>query len=127
MDIPPAASSRSASPRITIEDASVWVLRGGLALSMLVMLIGIVFSFLHGTATVQRMSSEAFEYRPSNIWQGIRRGHGKSIIEAGIYLLVLTPVLRVATSMILFAFSGRDWVYVLITALVLALTLAGLL
>ena len=34
---------------------------------------------------------------------------GKAIIEVGIYLLVLTPILRVAASMVLFLFEERDW------------------
>jgi uncharacterized membrane protein len=112
---------------IAIEDASAWVLRMGIVLSALTMLTGIIFSFVHGTVTVQRMKSDAFEYRPAVIWQGICHGSGKSIIEAGIYFLLFTPIMRVLTSMVLFAFGQRDWVYALITLVVLILTLAGLL
>ena len=112
---------------IAIEDASAWVLRIGVILSALVMLTGILFSFAHGTVSVQRMKSDAFEYRPAVIWQGICHGSGKSIIEAGIYILLFTPIMRVLTSMVLFAFGQRDWVYALITMVVLILTLAGLL
>ena len=112
---------------IPIEDASAWVLRVGLACSIVVMLTGLVFSFVHGTTSVQRMQSDRFDYHPNDIWQGIRGGHGKSIIEAGIYLLLSTPILRVAVSAILFAFEEHDWFYTAVTATVLVLVLAGLL
>jgi uncharacterized membrane protein len=118
---------KTSPPKLTIQDASAWVLRGGLALSIGVMLIGIAFSFAHGTISVQRMADDPFDYRPRMIWDGICAGRGKSIIEAGIYLLVLTPVMRVVTSMILFAAVERDRLYSIITFVVLILTLAGLL
>jgi uncharacterized membrane protein len=112
---------------LSIENASAWVLRVGVAGSVLVMLTGLAFSFVHGTTSVQRMQSDGFDYRFTEICRGIATGRGKSIIEAGIYLLVLTPVMRVFTSMILFVLIERDWVYSLITFVVLLLTLAGLL
>jgi uncharacterized membrane protein len=112
---------------IPIEDASAWVLRVGLACSIVVMLTGLGFSFVHGTTSVQRMQSARFDYQPALIWDGIRHGHGKSIIEAGIYLLLSTPIFRVAVSAVLFAVEEHDWFYAIVTAIVLVLTLAGLL
>ncbi len=61
------------------------------------------------------------------IWDGIRHGQGKRIIEAGVYLLLFTPIMRVFASSILFAFQERDRLYTAITLVVLLLTLAGLL
>jgi uncharacterized membrane protein len=72
------------------------------------------------------MQSDGFEYRLGKIFHGITSGSGKSIVEAGIYLLVLTPITRVFTSMALFAVVQRDWVYFFITFVVLLLTIAGL-
>lgn len=115
-----------AKNHIAVEDASAWVLRAGVVLSGLTMLTGIFFSFFHGSVSVQRMQSDSFDYHPGVIWHGICGGSGKSIIEAGIYLLVFTPIMRVFTSTVLFAFQ-RDWVYAVITLVVLMLTLAGLL
>jgi len=112
---------------LPIEDASAWILRTGVICSAAVMLMGILFSFVHGRTSLDRMQSDPFEYRPGVIWQGIVHGRGKSIIEAGIYLLLLTPILRVATSVVLFALEERDWLYTIITLTVLLLTLAGLL
>ena len=111
----------------TISDVSAWVLRLGVILSSLVMLAGIILSFTHGTVSIKRITSDGFDYYPSAIWYLIRHGHGKGIIEAGIYLLVFTPIMRVAASTLLFAFQERDRLYTFITLIVLILTLAGLL
>ena len=119
-------NSQSPSGKLSSETASAWVLRIGVASSVIVMLIGIGFSFAHGMISVQRMQSDGFEYRLNKICHGIASGSGKSIVEAGIYLLVLTPIMRVFTSMVLFAVVQRDWVYFIITFVVLLLTLAGL-
>jgi uncharacterized membrane protein len=116
---PPVGSS--------INDASAWILRAGVIASGVVMLAGILVSFVHGTVSLNRIQHATFNYDPRAIFSGIAAGRGQSIIEAGIYLLVLTPVMRVFTSMILFAFVEKDRVYALITLIVLVLTLTGLL
>jgi uncharacterized membrane protein len=123
---PSSTNEQTPHRGVSIEDASAWVLRGGLVCCIVVMLVGIIFSFVHGHASLNRMQNDGFDYRPAVIWQGICQGHGKSIIEAGIYLLLLTPIMRVAVSFVLFAVEEHDWVYAFITLIVLMLTLAGL-
>jgi uncharacterized membrane protein len=125
--MPMDQNSSSPKLRLPIEDASSWILRCGLVVSLTVMLVGILFSFVHGTVSLKRMTTDPFDYHPSHIIEGIRQGHGKSIIEAGIYLLLLTPIMRVAVSVVLFAFEEHDWFYTAVTAAVLMLVLAGLL
>ena len=114
-----------------IADVSSWILRGGVILSAAVMLIGIAISFIHGTVSLDRMRgqtpNDGFEYQPSVIVHGIANLHGKYIIEAGIYILLFTPIARVAASMLIFAFVDKDRLYAVITFIVLALTLGGLL
>jgi len=112
--------------RLTISNVSAWILRVGVVASSLVMLIGVLFTFAHGTMSIQRMKTDGFDYRPAVIVTGILHGQGKRIIEAGIYLLLLTPIMRVAASCILFATHDRDHLYTLITLVVLILTLTGL-
>lgn len=122
-----STNSKSPPGKLSIETASAWVLRIGVASSVIVMLIGIGFSFAHGTISVQRMESDGFDYHLGNIFHGIAAGSGKSIVETGIYLLLLTPIMRVFISMALFAVVQRDWVYFFITLVVLLLTITGLL
>jgi uncharacterized membrane protein len=118
--------SQNPAHRQTISDVSAWVLRAGVIASSGVMLVGILFTFAHGTISIDRIKHDGFDYRPSDILAGIAHGRGKSIVEAGIYLLLFTPILRVAASTLLFAFQERDKLYAIITLIVLILTLAGL-
>lgn len=110
-----------------INTASAWILRIGVLVSSVVMLIGLAVTYFHGTLSLTRIDDEKFNPNPMTILHGIAAGHGKSIIEAGVYLLVLTPIMRVLMSVILFATAQRDWLYTVITFCVLAMTLAGLL
>ncbi len=55
--------------------------------------------------------------------RGVLAGHAFALIAAGLLLLIATPVVRVALSVVFFA-AQRDWRYVAITLFVLAV-LAG--
>ena len=123
VDNPAAKPDRDSS----VESASAWVLRIGVCASVAVMLIGLVFSFIHGPPSLERMMHDPFEYRPSAIYHGISNLRGKAIIELGIYILVFTPITRVFMSFLLFAFDEHDRLYAIITLIVLLLTLVGLL
>ncbi len=114
-------------PKLAIQDASAWILRGGVVASVLFMLVGTVITFSEDRISIQRMRSDPFVANPVQIIHDFHDHPGRSTIEIGICLLVLTPVARVAMSIILFALEDRDWIYTLITATVLLLTLAGLL
>ncbi|NNM88503.1 MAG: DUF1634 domain-containing protein [Phycisphaerae bacterium] len=110
-----------------IQDVSGWVLRIGVAVSVAVMILGLTLSFVRHPPTVKAMESTHFKAGLAVIWHGVIHGHGVEIIEMGIFLLVLTPIMRVAMSVILFAFYDHDWLYTLVTLGVLLLTLASLL
>ena len=66
---------------ITIQDAAAWVLRIGVIVSVSVMLVGICFSFAHGTTPIERMQHATFDYRPRAILQGARHGSGNPIVN----------------------------------------------
>ncbi len=57
--------------------------------------------------------------------QNIRALHSEGIIQLGLLMLIATPILRVLFSLVAFALE-RDVVYVLVTAIVLAVLLYGL-
>jgi len=72
------------------------------------------FHMFHGTAAADRI-----------VWQIVRGAialRARSIIQLGLLLLVATPILRVAFSLVGFALE-RDRAYVLITSIVLAVLL----
>ena len=109
-----------------ISDISSYILRGGVIFSAVVMMVGTFLSFYRGHAGPQRIEGGATFQTPIQTWHGFWNGRGQAIVEVGIYVLVLTPVLRLLTSLVLFLFEEKDWVFTLITAIVLALTLSGL-
>ena len=91
--------------RGTIQNASALILRVGVITSMLVMLVGLSISFAHRPLSVEYMQRAAFDGRLSTLWRGLREGRGQSVMELGIYLLVFTPIPRVAVSMVLFVLA----------------------
>lgn len=123
--VPPAAVRRKGD--LEIQDVSSWILRAGVIASVSIMLLGLVISFLHGAPTVAQMETFRFASDFGLMFRGVAALDGPSLMELGILILVATPILRVLSSMILFAFVERDWFYAAVTLVVLAMTLASLL
>src|SRR4051812_46291598 len=106
------------------------VLSLGVAASMTLILIGMLHSFLHhqeyvsSPAELQRLThpGDAVPRSLPGVIDGIKHLRGQSIVSAGLLLLILTPVIRVATSILAFAVQ-RDRTYVIITSMVLLLLL----
>jgi uncharacterized membrane protein len=98
-----------------------WVLRTGVILSVSVVIIGgIVYIYRHGG---EAPDHRHFVTQPSfvqlnGIIQGIFDFHGRSIIQAGIILLIATPILRIIFSALGFVLE-KDRLYVFISLLVL--------
>ncbi|MDE2490503.1 MAG: DUF1634 domain-containing protein [Elusimicrobia bacterium] len=110
-----------------IHTVSAWILRGGVVASTAVMLLGLVLSFAQTSPTVARMQTLSYSGDIGAILRRAAAGDGVALIELGVLMLVMTPILRVAGSMVLFATEERDWFYATVTFLVLVLTLTSLL
>jgi uncharacterized membrane protein len=106
------------------------LLRVGLTCAAAVVLFGaVIYLARHGgeTAAFHVFRGEPREYkRIPSIIQEAGRMSGRGFILAGLLILMATPILRVAFSVIAFLRQG-DRVYVLATVLVLALLLFSLL
>jgi uncharacterized membrane protein len=126
-EIPPQTERRVLHEVISIETASSWVLRIGVVLSVTVMLTGLVLGLARGSVTVNEMEHREFVGHPSTLWHGVTTGSGFAVMEVGLLILVMTPIVRVATAMLLFAIEDRDWTYTAVTFAVLVMTLAALL
>ena len=108
------------------------LLRVGVLLSVSVITVGLVMTFVH--------HPEYFSSRPAlgeltqpgahfpstirDVVSGVREGSGQAIVMAGLLLLVATPVARVALSILIFVIE-RDRLYVAITAAVLLILLVA--
>lgn len=130
IELPPGASpvavgeeppSRSAQ----IEYIVSHVLRYGVLLSFLVVMLGSVLLFVEGGQTVAvRLTGAPLPHSPAEVIAGLLRFDPKSIIDFGLMLLIATPVMRVAVSVIAFLVE-EDFVYTLITLFVLLVLLAS--
>jgi uncharacterized membrane protein len=104
------------------------LLRVGVAASALVVLAGgALYLIRHGTE-----HCDYSQFRPNEAFQGPRKVvraaltlSGRGLIQLGVLLLIATPVARVAFSVFAFA-RRRDYTYVAITLIVLAVLLCGL-
>ena len=106
------------------------LLRDGVMLAAGVVLVGgIVYLIRHGGGQPNYL---VFRGEPSDlhsvsgILKGILSLHSRSIIQFGLLLLIATPIARVVFSVFAFALE-RDWTYVAITLIVLAVLLYSLL
>lgn len=118
---------------MNIENLISITLRTGVLISIAVIVVGITFTFIHHPAyfTSRPALGELIDARENftstigDVMTGVRLLRGQAIVMLGILLLIATPVVRVAISIVLFAVQ-RDRRYVVITSAVLVLLLISL-
>jgi uncharacterized membrane protein len=104
------------------------LLRAGVVVSMAVVVIGLVFTFIHHPQYVRSKTAlgdltdarTVYPHRIRDVATQVREGRGQAIVMLGLLLLIATPLARVALSIVAFALEG-DRLYVTITVVVLAL------
>lgn len=102
-----------------------WILLGGVLVSSAIILLGIVLlPFRPGGIAISALRVETFPHTIGQVWSGIVSLHPQAIIVLGLLLLIATPVLRVAVSIIAFALE-HDRRYVVITCIVLGILILG--
>ncbi len=106
------------------------LLRAGVLLSAAVVAIGAIIYLARHGQEIPRFDAFHGEIAAlkslSGIVQGALGGSGRAIIQLGLLLLIATPVARVLFAAVAFAFE-RDYLYVVITLIVLAVLLYSLL
>jgi uncharacterized membrane protein len=107
-----------------------YVLRAGvIAAAVLVFSGGVIYLYTHwhASAAYRVFNGQPPELRSvAGAFASARALTGEGLIDLGLLLLIATPIARVALSTVLFA-RQRDWLYVGITLLVLALLAYSLL
>ena len=105
------------------------LLQIGVLIATAVVVVGAAGVLLHHGSTPVSFHDFAGESSPWRTLGAVVRGalHGDfpAIVQLGLVLLIATPVARVALTLGAFA-AQKDRLYVLLTALVLALLLYGL-
>lgn len=99
------------------------LLRIGVSLAAIVVVVGGLIYLIHfGTLApdYRVFRGEPSDFRhPSGIISEALSFSGRGLIQLGLLLLVATPVARVVFSVFAFA-KERDWIYVVITLIVLS-------
>jgi uncharacterized membrane protein len=106
------------------------LLRVGVLLAASVVLIGgVLYEVRHGSEMINYTTfhgePEALKSIPAVV-DGVLSFHARAIIQLGLLLLIATPIARVVFSAVAFAIE-KDYLYVAITLIVLAILLYSLL
>lgn len=106
------------------------LLRTGVLLAASVVLIGgVLYLVRHGHETINYTTfhgePEALKSIPAVV-EGIVSNHARAIIQFGLLLLIATPIARVVFAAFAFALE-KDYMYVVITLIVLVVLLYSLL
>lgn len=89
---------------------------------------GIMFLIVHRSEVsdfTQFRGAPEYLRSLSGIYEGILSFDARAIIQAGVIILIATPILRVALSIFAFALE-RDYLYVVITVIVLSIISIGM-
>ncbi len=125
-DVPTTTESRQTTLAQQLIGLS---LRAGVGISAIIVIYGAVLYLMQ--FGMQPANLSKFTGQPESltqiptIFQQAIAGHSPAIIQSGLLILIFTPIFRVAVSVILFLIE-KDWLYVGITLLVLALLMFGL-
>jgi uncharacterized membrane protein len=103
------------------------LLRAGVVTSLAFVFAGTVLSFVHhpeyltSPPALRRLTTPgAAPHTLLEVADGLAQLRGQAVILVGLLILVATPVLRVAVSIIGFIYE-RDWTFVAITSIVLGM------
>jgi uncharacterized membrane protein len=104
------------------------VLRGGVLASLAVILVGTLMTFVHhpeygsspGELARLTQPGAGFPRTLREVATGLGALRGQAIVVLGLWMLIATPVLRVAVTVLVFL-EERDGMYLAITLTVLAL------
>ncbi len=115
-----------------LEEVVGRVLRYGSLLSITIMLAGIALTvgsaLLGGSSTLSApmVLSPTPYHDPASLLGGVSVGDPFAVISLGLLVLIATPVIRVASTVVYFLIR-RDRVYLAITSFVLLVLIAGFL
>lgn len=111
------------------------LLLGGVGISAALLLLGVVLFLVTGrsgygdvtsvAALIGPNAGAAYPHTFGGILRGVSELRSFAIVELGTIVLIATPVLRVAASVLLF-FAEEDHVFVVVTLAVLVLLLSSI-
>ncbi|MGA9854861.1 MAG: DUF1634 domain-containing protein [Gammaproteobacteria bacterium] len=103
---------------------NIWILRVSIALCALLIAVGLAIFFVHGSTHILATPSGSLREMIHASIQGSIGLHAGAFLDAAIIVLLLTPMARLVAGIYVSA-RVRDWLYVGIGVLVLALVIIG--
>jgi uncharacterized membrane protein YfcA/uncharacterized membrane protein len=98
-----------------------WILQGGVILSAAIIIFGLILMAFQPNKFAPETLLR-FPQSFAEVGRGVLALNPQSVIALGLLLLIATPIMRVAVSIVAFAVE-RDWRFVVLTALVLGILL----
>jgi uncharacterized membrane protein len=110
-----------------VETAVSLVLRVGVILSAAIIVFGLILLAAKNNRAAGMRIDAAIPYPRtlSAVLSGVLSLDPASVLVLGALALIATPFSRVAISIVAFA-QRRDWLYVIITSVVMAILIAGI-
>lgn len=131
---PSPSSDLRAENLARLEVVLATLLRAGVVVSVVLMLAGVLVSFMRhpdymtDPHTLARLTTPgaAFPHDPRTLISEVLHVRGRAIMTLGLLVLIATPVLRVAASVVAFLLQ-RNWRFAIVTSLVLTVLLISML
>ena len=105
---------------------TVWILRSSIVLAVSSILVGLALFLARGGAYFPTTPSGPIHSILAYVWREGAALRPSAFMEAGILVILFTPLARLLSGVVANA-RARDWLYVGIGAVVIALVLIGLL
>ncbi len=136
---PPAPETAAEARAFPTEEIISWILRVGVLASAVLIALGVALLFVRGETgytgsfndlagllSYNQDRQAAFPTSPGAVLLGLAQFKPYAFIALGLLLLIATPVLRVAASIVIFALE-HDYAYVFITVIVLLILIVSFL
>ena len=105
---------------------TVWILRTSIGLSVACIAAGLAVFLIKGADYQPHTPSGPITAILAYVWQEAMGLHASAFLDAGILVMLFTPLARLASGGVANA-RAKDWLYVGIGAVVIGLVLTGLL
>jgi len=105
---------------------NLWILRASIGLSLVSILIGLAVFLVKGADYQPRTPSGSIASIAAYVWQEALGLHASALLDIGVLVMLFTPLARLAAGIVANV-RVRDWTYVLIGLIVVALVSLGLL
>ncbi|HEV7165825.1 MAG TPA: DUF1634 domain-containing protein [Gammaproteobacteria bacterium] len=103
---------------------TVWILRISIGLSVLSILTGLTIFLVKGADYMPHTPSGPITAILAYVWQEALGLHPSAFLDAGILVLLFTPLARLAAG-VAANIRAKDWLYVGIGVVVIGLVLVG--